>query len=81
MIYHNVFYHSNFNIIGGVETFLFEFSGAGVITSTQLAKEGSLEILTKDVPIFTLMEGAHVEFEIQVVSNRFHEIEKVCLSK
>ena len=48
------------------ETVLFEFSGAGVITSTQLAKEGSLEILTKDVPIFTLMEGAHVEFEIQV---------------
>ncbi|MBQ9205521.1 MAG: DNA-directed RNA polymerase subunit alpha [Treponema sp.] len=48
------------------DTLLFEFKGPGVVKTDDFAKEGQLEILTKDVPVFTMMEGARVEFEIQV---------------
>lgn len=50
----------------GEDTFLFEFKGPGVVTSNDFAKEGQLEVLTKDVPIFTMMEGANLTIEIQV---------------
>jgi DNA-directed RNA polymerase subunit alpha len=45
---------------------LYEFKGPGTIKSDDFAKEGQLEILTKDMPVFTMMDGAHLEFEIQV---------------
>ena len=48
------------------DTILFEFSGPGTVTSNDFAKEGQLEVLTKDVPVFTMMEGANLTIEIQV---------------
>lgn len=48
------------------DTLLFEFKGPGTIKSDDFEKEGQLEVLTKDVPIFTMMDGAHVDIEIQV---------------
>ncbi|AEE17679.1 DNA-directed RNA polymerase subunit alpha [Treponema brennaborense] len=47
------------------ETFLFEFKGPGTITSNDFSREG-LEILSKDMLVFTMMENAHLEFEVQV---------------
>ena len=47
-------------------TFLFEFKGPATITSDDFEKQGQLEVLSKGIPIFTMMEGAHIEFEIQV---------------
>ena len=55
---------------GEQDTFLYDFKNDSksplTIKSDDFAKEGRLEILSKDVPVFTMMEGAHVEFEIQV---------------
>lgn len=48
------------------DTILYEFAGPGAVKSDDFAKEGQLEILTKDVPVFTMMDGARVEFEVQV---------------
>ena len=48
------------------DTILYEFKGPGVIKSDDFAKEGQLEIMTKDKLIFTMMEGAHIDVEIQV---------------
>ncbi len=47
------------------ETFLFEFKGPGTIKSDDFQRE-NLDILSKDMLIFTMMENARVEFEIQV---------------
>ncbi len=48
------------------DMFLFEFKGPGNVTSDMFGRDTQLEILTKDMPVFTMMEGAHLEFEIQV---------------
>ena len=48
------------------DTILYEFKGPGVVKSDDFAKEGQLEIMTKDQVIFTMMEGAHLDIEIQV---------------
>ncbi|MGI5173046.1 DNA-directed RNA polymerase subunit alpha [Treponema sp. OMZ 840] len=48
------------------ETFLFEFKGAGKISSDMFERAPQLEIMSKDMHIFTMMENAHLEFEIQV---------------
>lgn len=48
------------------DTLLYEFKGPGTVKSDDFNKEGQLEILTKDVPVFTMMEGAHLDIEIQV---------------
>ena len=48
------------------DTILYEFSGPGTIKSDDFEKEGQLEIMTKGVDIFTMMEGARLEMEIQV---------------
>ena len=48
------------------DTILYEFKGQGVIKSQDLAKEGQLEVMTEDKVIFTMMEGAHLDVEIQV---------------
>ncbi len=47
-------------------TISYEFKGPGVVKSDNFAKEGQLEIMTKDQVIFTMMEGAHLDIEIQV---------------
>ena len=48
------------------DTIQYEFKGPGVVKSDDFAKEGQLEIMTKDTVIFTMMEGAHLDIEIQV---------------
>lgn len=48
------------------DTVLYEFKGPGTVKSDDLAKEGELEIMTKGLPVFTMMDGAHVEIEMQV---------------
>jgi DNA-directed RNA polymerase subunit alpha len=47
------------------DSFLYEFKGPGTVKSDDLAKE-NLEIMTKGLEIFTMMEGAHLEIEFQV---------------
>ena len=48
------------------DTILYEFKGPGTVKSGDFEKVGQLEIMTKDLEIFTMMEGAHLEIEIQV---------------
>ena len=48
------------------DTIMYEFKGPGVVKSDDFAKEGQLEIMSKDKLIFTMMEGAHLDIEIQV---------------
>ncbi len=48
------------------DTILFEFKGPGTITSDDFNKAGQLEVLSKGVEIFTMMEGCKLEMEIQV---------------
>ena len=45
---------------------MFEFTGPGKVTCDDLNRSEQLEILTKDMHLFTMMEGARLEFEIQV---------------
>ncbi|WP_191014307.1 DNA-directed RNA polymerase subunit alpha [Treponema zioleckii] len=44
----------------------YEFKGPGTVKSDDFEKEGQLEVLTKGVDIFTMMDTAHIQFEIQV---------------
>ena len=48
------------------DTILYEFKGPGTVKSDDFEKEGQLEIMTKGAEIFTMMEGANLEIEIQV---------------
>ena len=48
------------------DTIQYEFKGPGVVKSDDFAKEGQLEVMTKDQVIFTMMEGAYLDIEIQV---------------
>lgn len=52
------------------ETFLFEFTGPGDVLSDDLTQGNQLEVFTKGVHLFTMMEGAHLDFEIQVELGR-----------
>lgn len=52
------------------ETFMFEFAGPGDVLSDNLTQGNQLEVFTKGVHLFTMMEGAHIEFEIQVELGR-----------
>lgn len=47
-------------------TIQFEFKGPGVVKSNDFEKEGLLEVMTKDKVVFTMMEGAYLDIEIQV---------------
>ena len=47
------------------ETFLFEFKGPGKITSKDFARE-NLQIFSEDLHSLTMMDGCHLEIEIQV---------------
>jgi DNA-directed RNA polymerase subunit alpha len=48
------------------DTIMYEFKGPGEVKSNDFAKEGQLEIMTKDKLVFTMMEGAHLDVEIQI---------------
>ena len=48
------------------DTILYEFKGPGTVKSDDFAKEGELEIMTKDALIFTMTDDARVDIEIQV---------------
>lgn len=48
------------------DTILYEFKGSGVVKSDDFAKEGQLEIMTKDQLVFTMMDEARIDLEIQV---------------
>ena len=48
------------------DTILYEFKGPGTVKSDDLEKAGQLEIMTKGMDIFTMMDGAHLDIEIQV---------------
>jgi len=48
------------------DTILYEFKGPGTVKSDDLEKEGQLEIMTKGIDIFTMMDGAQLDIEIQV---------------
>ncbi|MBP5464853.1 MAG: DNA-directed RNA polymerase subunit alpha [Treponema sp.] len=48
------------------DTIFYEFKGPGTIKSEDFEKEGQLEVFTKDLVVFTMMEGARLDVEIQV---------------
>jgi len=48
------------------DTFLFEFKGPGKVTSDMFDRGDQLSVMTKDMHVFTMMDDAHLEFEIQV---------------
>ncbi|MDR2898430.1 MAG: DNA-directed RNA polymerase subunit alpha [Spirochaetaceae bacterium] len=52
----------------GVEqsSFLLEFKGPGTVTSDMFARDSQLEILSEDFTVFTMMENANLEIEVQV---------------
>lgn len=52
------------------ETFEFEFTGPGVVTSDMLVQGSQLEVMSKNKHIFTMMENAHLLFQMQVDLNR-----------
>ena len=47
-------------------TFLYEFKGPGVVKRDDLARGDELEIMTKDMLLFTMMEDARLDIELQV---------------
>ena len=48
------------------DTILYEFAGPGTVKSQDFAKEGQLEVMTKDMVVFTMMDSAKLDIEIQV---------------
>lgn len=48
------------------DTISYEFKGPGVVKSDDFAKEGQLEVMTKDVVVFNMNENAHLDVEMQV---------------
>lgn len=52
------------------DTFTFEFKGASAVASDMFARGTQLEVMTKGMPIFTMMEKAHLEMEITVKLGR-----------
>ncbi|MCI1207931.1 MAG: DNA-directed RNA polymerase subunit alpha [Treponema sp.] len=48
------------------DTILYEFKGPGTVKSDDFAKEGQVEIMTKDMLVFTMMEAAHLDVEVQI---------------
>lgn len=48
------------------DTVVYNFKGPRVVKSDDLAKEGQVEVMSKDVTLFNMMEGANIEIEIQI---------------
>lgn len=55
------------------DTLIYEFKGPGSVKSDDLEKAGQLEVMSKGMTLFTMMEGAHLEIEIQVDLGRGYE--------
>lgn len=52
------------------DTLVYEFKGPGVVMSGDLQRTGQLDVMTQDLQLFTMMDGANLEIEIQVNLNR-----------
>ena len=52
------------------DTILYEFKGPGTVKSDDFARDGQLEIMTKDLLVFTMNEEARLDVEIQVDLSR-----------
>ena len=48
------------------DTFVYEFKGPGTVKSEDFEKKDQLEVFTKGLVVFTMMEGAKLDVEIQV---------------
>ncbi|HOT62592.1 MAG TPA: DNA-directed RNA polymerase subunit alpha, partial [Treponemataceae bacterium] len=48
------------------DTLLYEFKGPATVTSDMLARDTQLEILSEPAHLMTMMDGARIEFEVQV---------------
>ncbi|ULQ59335.1 DNA-directed RNA polymerase subunit alpha [Brucepastera parasyntrophica] len=48
------------------DTFLYEFKGPVSVTSDMFARGDQLEVLSEPFHLFTMMEGGHIEIEVQV---------------
>lgn len=48
------------------DTLLYEFTGPCVVKSDDFAKEGAVEVMSKDQTIFKMMDGCRLDFEIQI---------------
>ena len=48
------------------DTILYEFKGPGLVKSDDLDKENQVEVMPKDMLVFTMMEGADLEIEMQI---------------
>lgn len=48
------------------DTFLFEFSGPGEVVAENLEREEQLKVMNKGFHVFTMMDNAHIEIEVQV---------------
>ena len=48
------------------ETFLFEFKGPGKVSGDMFERAPQLQVMSKGVHVFTMMDNARLEFEIQV---------------
>lgn len=51
-------------------TLLYDFRGPGTVLASDLARPGQLEIMSGDIELFTMMEDARFEMEIQVDAGR-----------
>ena len=47
-------------------TILYEFKGPGIVKSNDFIKENQVEVLSSGIPIFRMMDNAHLEMEIQI---------------
>lgn len=48
------------------DTVSYEFKGPGVVKSEEFSKEGQVEVMNKDITVFTMMENANLNIEIQI---------------
>ncbi|MDR3283581.1 MAG: DNA-directed RNA polymerase subunit alpha [Treponema sp.] len=48
------------------DVILYEFTGPGKVTSDSFARPDQVEVFTRGLPVFSMSEGAHVEFEVQI---------------
>ncbi len=48
------------------DTVLYTFKGPCTVKSDDFEKEGQVEIFTKDMPVFTMMDGGHLDIEVQI---------------
>jgi DNA-directed RNA polymerase subunit alpha len=52
------------------EVVLYEFSGPGTITSNDLEKPGQVEVMSRDLPLFTMSANSKLDLELQIDMGR-----------